>query len=122
MSILNRDLLSKLRPDIDKALATVANTHGMRLKTGKCTFDPDGGNFTLIVEGVVKGGLDKEAARYDALRSLYPKLPPLGSKFDHEGRTYKIVGINKTRTKIVTEHGTKQFLVPRDLVERLCAK
>ena len=122
MSILSRDDLSKLRANIEKALATVATTHGVRLKTGKCTFDPDSGNFTLAVEGVVKGGLDKEAARYNALRMLHPKLPPLGSKFDHNGKTYKIAGANKTCTKIFAEHGARQYLVPRALVERLCDK
>jgi hypothetical protein len=122
MSILDKDLLRKLRPDIDKALATVASNHGVTLKTGKCTFDPDSGNFQLAVEGVVKGGLDKEAARYNALRALHPKLPPLFSEFDHQGKTYRIVGSNTTGTKIVAENCFKKFLVPRTLVESLCAK
>lgn len=119
---LDRDLIQRLRVDIDAALEKVAKQHGVSLKAGYCSFDPTSGNFTFKLEGVAKGGVDKAGALYNSLLKFKPELPPLLSEFEYDSKTHQIVGANTTGTKIITKCGEKRFQFPVDAVERLCKK
>lgn len=126
MSTITRDLLQAIRPDVDAALAAVAKKHGLAsLKSTNCTFDPRSGNFVMKVEGVAKGGKTKEAARYEASRKFDDSLPPLGFVFKNGARSYSIVGMNSTGTKVIAaplDEPAQQFLFQRDGIKRLCAR
>ena len=122
MSTINKDFLRDLRVDIEAALKSVAKKHEISLETGRCTFDPSSGNFTMKVEGVAKGGIDKRGALYESLRQLRPTLPKLRSKFDYNGKQHEIVGANTTGTKIITKCGDAGYQFPIDAIERLCGK
>lgn len=109
MDKITKEGMNELRKDIDLALQAVAQKHGLKklhAATGK--FDPDNNYFSFSLEGVLGNGLDKEAAYYVLAAKLY-NWPALGSEFDHKGSTYKIIGCNKTCTKIHCQTGEKVY-------------
>lgn len=117
MEQITRDTLKDLRAEINAALAVIGAKHGLTLKTGNATFGPD--NFTMKVEGIREGGLDKDATRYaNSIRLL--GLPPLGTEFKNGGQIYKTVGVNTTGTKVICSNNGKKFLFHTDSVIRLC--
>lgn len=122
MSELNLDLIKKLRFDIDKALGEVGRMHEVTLKTAKCEYDLAFKNFTFQLEGVAKGGVDRDGARYLSLRLKRPTLPPLRSTFVNRGKTHEIVGASKTGSKILTKCDGQSYEVAVATVERLCSK
>lgn len=112
--------LPAIRASIDAALIAVAKEHGLQsLAAGKCTYDP-AGNFTFKVDGVVAGGLNREAVAYDQMRELLG-LPTLGTTFTYKGETSKIVGLNSTATKVITEKGGQRFIWPVDSIKKIVA-
>lgn len=120
MATITKQLLVAIRPDLDRALAEVASKHGLSsLKSGQCSFDHRSGNFTMKIEGIGEGGVDKDGARYNlALRDrLIDDLPPLGTEFENGGVTYKIVGINSTLSKILVTKGEgERYLFPTEML------
>ena len=116
-----RQLLQTLRPEINAALAVIATKHGLKsLHCGNATFS-SGGSFVFKLEGVLAGGLDKDAERYANSMAML-KLPPLGTSFSAGGKSYKTVGLNTTGSKVVIERADgKRFLQATDVVSRLCA-
>jgi hypothetical protein len=105
---VTREKLWNLRTDIDKAMTEIAKRHGLKsLKLGKCVFLPD--SFTFKLEGLEEGGLTKETTRYK-MEHEYLKLPPLGASFSHAGKSYVIVGLNTTGTKVLATLNGKTYL------------
>ena len=54
MDRFNPTTLTVLRPEIEAALAAVAQKNGITLQLGKMTYTPDGGTFTAKVEAKVE--------------------------------------------------------------------
>lgn len=120
MAELSKDLLRALRADIDAALVDVAKRHGLKsLQAGNCSYNSGGGSFTFKLNGVVEGGLDKEASAYEARRRYDPTLPPLGAAFEYGGRTYTVAGANRGTRLFADRDDGKRFVFPRDVVARL---
>lgn len=118
MSKVDETVVKALRTDINAVLAPLASKKGLTLKLGHCTFDRANGNFTFKLDGTVKGGLTKEEASYETLRSLRPKLPPLRSTFVLDDRTFQIAGANSTRSKVIARMKGKEYNVPISVVEQ----
>jgi hypothetical protein len=112
MGYVMRDLVVKIRGDIDAALVAVAAKHGLAsLKCGGGTIGSS--NFMLKVEGVMGGGKTPEAERYE-INAKMLRLKPIGSVFVSGNRTYQITGLNKTGSKILADRAPdgKTFLFP----------
>ena len=102
--------MQQLRPAIDAALAQIAKDFGLaELHLGSGKYDPRG-SFTFKLEGVMSGGLTREAIMYNEMRGL-DGLPPLGTKFKGRDGQYEISGMNSTGTKVLAkrEQDGKQF-------------
>lgn len=108
MTKLDTNKLQAIREDMTAAMAALLKKHDLAtLNVGNCTYDPSG-SFTFKIDGSIKGGLTKEGALYNSMRSFHTGLPALESTFQHKGNTYTIVGSNTTGTKIkVTRDGHK---------------
>jgi hypothetical protein len=122
MPALTKDQLRALRADIDAALAPIAAKHQLSsLQAGRCTYTTSG-NFTMKVEGVATGGLNKIAADYEGSRQWDKTLPPLGAEFIYGGEEYKIAGCKSRSGKIIATRtrDKKDYVFPRDAVVRLC--
>ena len=118
---ITRDQLKALRADIDAALIDVAKRHGLKsLTAAKCKYRDD--SFTFSVEGVVEGGLDKEAAEYEMRRQYDPTLPALGTTFTQGVHSYSVIGANRGRKIIAQRTDGMKFLFPRELFNRLTGK
>lgn len=117
---ITKDFLRQVRADIDAALVSVAKKNGLAsLKAANCTYGP--GNFKFNVEGVVEGGLDKDAERYQQCVKLL-NLPPLGADLTIAGKRYKTSGLNNPCSKvIVTRDDGKRFLYPVEVVTAMAA-
>ena len=116
---ITKDLLRSFRADLDAALAPLTKKYGLSsLKAGSATYSA-GGTFTMKVEGLADGGIDKDAERYNANRS-WLELPPLGTKFLVRGSEDTIIGLTKG-TKVITKRGEKKFVWDAEVVKRLCA-
>jgi hypothetical protein len=117
-----KDTIRALRPEIEKALAEIAKKHGLKeLRTGSASYT-DGGSFSIKIDGVIAGGLDKAAGLYVSRDAAFLGLPPLGTEFWNKGVSYKTVGLNTTGSKVIVETPTgKRFLFPPEVVKRLTA-
>ncbi len=123
MTTIDRDLLKAIRPEIDAALKAVAEKFGLdSLKCGNATYDPRANNFTMKLDGIASGGVDKGAARYDSAVRFDTALPPRGAEIATGGRKFKVSGMNTTGSK-VTAVGPdgKTYLLKTDAVKRIWA-
>lgn len=85
---ITRELLAKMRADMDAALAAVATKHGVALRVGNCTFDATTAKFALTVAAVGQGqqGLTPEEVKAAADWQRYATLEGLGK--DWVGKTF----------------------------------
>jgi hypothetical protein len=120
---ITKELLNALRIDIDAALATIAKARGLTsLRTGRCTYDPNGGNFSMKVEGVAEGGQDASAKLYDDNARLFG-LPKRGTEFNTMGNAYRITGMKSGGRVIAERLGTgKSFLFKPEHVKEVTAR
>lgn len=121
MDTLNKVKMQEFRKEITAALNEVAKKHGfisLEATTGK--YDSKYGCFSFALEGVVSGGLDKDAARYAEFASLYG-WPEIFSEFFHNNKTYKVVGCNRTFSKIfcTIENGSAHYGFPAESVKHI---
>lgn len=119
-TVINRDLLKRLRVDIDEALLDVRKKYGLRslAATGAKFTD---GDFTFKLEGIAEGALDPEARLYVSDGASFLGLPPLGTQFVSGGVPYKTAGLNKTGSKVICSRADgKRYLFTVDAVQRLC--
>jgi len=119
MAINVKQVMVSLRPEIDAFLAGLAKKHGLeKLRLGNGTFSPSG-NFTFKLEGIVSGGLDKDAERYGT--ALWLGLPPLGTELIIGGKGFKTAGINTTGSKVIMANvvSGKRYLYDADVIVRL---
>ena len=122
-TVVDKNLVKSLRPEIDAALSAIAAKHGLAsLRCGNGMFDPRAGSFTIKVEGVAEGALGKSAALYTSPDAAFLGLPPLGTPFMSGGRQYKTAGLNTVGSKVICDRNDgKQFLFPVLAVKRLCS-
>ena len=123
MATITRELLKSLRPEIDLALAVVAKQHGLKsLHLGNAKFDPNAGTFTFQLNGLVEGGLGKEAALYLSPDAKWLGLPALGTEFASGAHRYKTTGLNSTGTKVLCQRldDGKTYLFRIDAIKRHC--
>jgi hypothetical protein len=122
---ISRDTLRNIRPEINAALAVIAAAHGLKsLTVGSGSFDAASGHFTLKLEGVAEGGIDKNAATYERSRLYKPSLPPLGTTFKVGREAYEIVGMNSAggRLNVRRVSDGKSFLYNADAAIAACAR
>lgn len=119
MDTITKIKMKEIRKDIDAALLAVAEKHGLSsIQAMKGKYDPDRGNFSFTVDGVVKGGMDARAFLY----SLWSKTcgwPDIFSEFEHQKKPFQIIGCNTTRSKIYCKTGTLIYEFGPDLVKKI---
>lgn len=123
---LDPKLLQAIRVDLNAAFADIVKKHGLQsLVAGAAGFDPTVGNFSFKVEGMVEGGITRQAALYmDVRKRFFTDLPELNSTITtDDGTAYKIVGSNTTGTKIIGQRADgKCFNIPTETVRDLTNK
>lgn len=120
-----RAQLALIRKDVDAALATIAQKHGLQaLALGKGSFTEHGCTFKL--ECVFKGGLSKDAQRYNELRHIHSALPALDTDarfLTWNNETLELIGANTTGSKIIAKHANgKQYLYRTDMILQMIAR
>lgn len=120
MSTLTKAEMTIIRAKIDEVLADIVKTNPKiaTLKLGNGTFSTDGGSFKFQLEGMVVGGISKEAQRYDSILGFYKNLPKRNVKIKILGKIGVVTGMNQTGTKVMfTEQNGKNWLMPREALE-----
>jgi len=116
-----KQTIEKVRADINAALVDIATRHNLaQLKLApRCTYDAAGA-FTFKLEGVVGGGMDKDASRYVDMQQWDSTLPPLNYVLPYGGRKFSIEGCNTTgsKAKAVDLADGKRYLLPMESVRR----
>jgi hypothetical protein len=98
MPDFNSEFFKKVRADLNDALKSVGEKHGLTFDIGSISYLDD--RFTAKMQGVKIGGKSVEAHRYeDAAAAL--NLPPLGTEFTLKGEKYVTKGLNKTGTSVI---------------------
>lgn len=93
-------MLKEFRVDLNAAMKKLESKYGVTLQCGRGTYTHE--NFSIKVEGVLEGGLDKDAQRYEHYRSMY-KLPKLLTVYTERGVKYRIIGLT-SRDKVIVEN------------------
>ncbi len=85
-------LLKALRPEIEHAILTVMDDHGLSAELGNASYSADKATFKLnIVTGDGSEAKEKEWNMYARMFDLPENL--IGKSFKNKGRTFTIVGI-----------------------------
>jgi len=102
--VIDRNLLTALRKDIDAALASVAKKHGVTLETGSARFAETYATFKLNVALVGKGGMaaSKAAETFKLMASLWSMKAsdlnkPVVLPWGNTGDTYDFVIVGARR-------------------------
>lgn len=101
MQQITTTTLKTLRAEIDAALATVGQKHGLVLHARNATFNATTATFKLEVATVTDSGLvvTKEAADFKSHAFLVGlKADQLGAEFHYSGRGWTVSGM-KPRSK-----------------------
>jgi hypothetical protein len=98
MPDMSPEFLKKVRADLNAALKSVGEKHGLTFDIGSISYRDD--HFTTKLQGVKVGGKPAEAHRYEEAAALL-KLPPLGTEFTLKGEKYATKGLNKTGTSVI---------------------
>ncbi len=99
MPDFNSEFFKKVRADLNDALKSVGEKHGLTFDIGTISYLDD--HFTAKIQGVKIGGKSVEARYYEEAADLL-RLPPLGTEFTLKGGRYATKGLNKTGTVIIT--------------------
>jgi hypothetical protein len=124
MATIDKDMLRRLRVDIDEALLSVRQKYNLKsLNAGNCAFDPVAGQFTFKVTGIAADAIGKEAALYISPDAAFLNLPPLGTKFRSGLNEYATAGLRSSGEKVLCRRTSddKMFLFKVDDVVRICA-
>ncbi|GBG14859.1 uncharacterized protein NMK_2460 [Novimethylophilus kurashikiensis] len=90
--------LKILREEVNEALKGVAEKHGIQISAGHASYTET--TFTLKLEGLVEGGLSREAQIYEASHGLYG-LPPLNTELTLGKDVFVIKGMKARGTKCI---------------------
>ncbi len=116
---IQRSDLRAIAADINAALETVGEKHGITLTTGNSTYSDR--DFTMRLKGVVCVGDDGEAIDGDQL--IFERESILigvsadkyGTTFDNLGKTFTICGLNRKAKKypiIAKDAAGKKYKFP----------
>lgn len=100
--MIDKDLLIKLRTDINAALEAVGEKHGVRLSVGNCRFTAAEATFKLDAVAKTPGGqvVDKDAEAFKRLAGSFGLQPGrLGQELMLADIRHKIVGLQPKRHK-----------------------
>lgn len=101
--MITKDLLKALRPEIEAALAAVAQKHGIVIRAGNCSFTPESATFKLELATIGTNGnvVTKEATAFKINAGFYGLTPDhLGKKFVSGGSEFTLVGYNSRAHKM----------------------
>jgi hypothetical protein len=101
---LTQETLRTIHEDIDEHLEIIGKERGITFTLGGFNYDPYYGNFTVKLDGVMKGGQSREETIYENNAPIL-KLPKIRTVFDYKGSKYKIIGykVRGTKQPILTE-------------------
>lgn len=128
MAQITASLLKDLRGDLDAALATVGQKHGVTLKGMNATYDREGTKATLKVEirAILSGQVvDPKVTAFNRYCTLYGLKPTdLGATLRMRGDLLKITGLDTNRKKypVYCENirtGATKLYVAEDVVRAL---
>lgn len=121
---INKATCQHLRKDVEQALKTVADKHGIRITTGRGTFtDAD---FTMKIEMAVigEGGVNLKAKLEFEQLAAFVGLKPehFGLEFTSGGERYQIVGIKSRATAkpvlVLRLRDGQRFVMPAGPIQR----
>lgn len=126
MSVITKDLLKKMRPEIDEALKVVAQKYGMTVNVGNMTFTSD--NFVVktdfkVIQKAADGSvINPDEADFKKHCYLFDLKPEdYGGVIKLSGKDYQISGLNmKSRTKpikITRVYDGKSFITNVETVK-----
>jgi len=102
---MDKQKVIALRTALEVTMAEFAKEHGVGFKHGKCRYDANSADFSLVLAETAEGGLVKDK-HYTFLEMYRPEW--LGKTFQHKGQTMTIIGWNRDAPKypvLVKEHG-----------------
>lgn len=94
--MINKDVMTQLRYDIDTALAAIGKNHGLTLKTGNGTWD-FGGQTARYTVNIAVPGTSKD---HEDLRLNYPEYVDKEITLG-DGKRYKVVGLAPRGTSFI---------------------
>lgn len=113
-TVITRALLAQLKTEIDAAIKTVGDRHGIDLKAGNASFSDS--NFALKIEGVVKGGETGEAQTFLRNATRFGlSNDDLGKTIKLRGRGYTITGMNRGGSILANRDDGKGFRIPVEI-------
>ena len=96
---MDKESVTILNTEVAKAMAEIAEKHGLKIKKGSGTFDPSAGMFTpkfsFICE--TEDGIPSDFVQYAPMFGL--KAEDFGKVFESNGSKFSICGIKPRATK-----------------------
>jgi hypothetical protein len=121
MSEISRELMIKLRTDLDKAIANLGAAHGVSIKVGRGSFDSHGAKFAIEISAIVGDSVvTKEAREFLLCVGLHGfGKDDLGREFTYQGNKYKIAGFNsRKRLSILCQReDNRSFYMSEEMVK-----
>ncbi len=121
---IDKKLLKALRDDINKALKSVAEKHGVGLDLGNASYNDQHANFKLKVSSKNESGetITEEMSAFNALHKLYGlEKDMLFKTFMSNGSEYEIIGLKPRSHKypiLARELSSKKtFKFPAEVVK-----
>jgi hypothetical protein len=109
---------SNIETELSKTFADIETKFGYKLYFKTRSYDGQE-NIFLKIEGVKDGSKSIDAQYYETIY-IQMGLPPLNTPLKYGEKTYKIVGINKTGTKVKGENAKGLiYLLPSGIVKQL---
>jgi len=111
--------LETVRACIAEALtAPVVAGLGLTIELGRMTYNREGTRFTMPLEVIVSGALNKDQERYEVARKYSGgEFPPRGWKFQVRGREFTVDGQTQGRKiiAIATDNAKAYTWKPQDI-------
>ena len=114
---MDKQTVRRIAAEAQVALDEVAARHGMTVKIGGGSFNPEGGTFTPKVtfsEG------DAERKSFEQVAHLFNlTAQDYGRTFTYGGKEYTLVGLNTRapRYPLIVERGGKRFKMPEEVLQ-----
>ena len=122
--MINRTTVKMLRSEIQDALVSLGEKHGLEFNVGGASFSSNNVRFKVDANVIGDDGeaFSQEAEDFGSLASMYGFEPEdLGKEFSYGGETYKITGLKPRRRKYpVSAEGIrngKGYKFPADMVK-----
>ena len=127
ITTFTKPVCKMLQTDIESALLSVAEKHGVEIGTASGSFRKN--QFFLKLEINAKGDdgefFNQAKSDFEMMATAYGLKPDdLGRNFIHDGKSFSITGLTPKRQKYpinVTRYDGKKFKFPTSLVVSLLA-